>query len=205
MVRNMVFDMGNVLLRYEPRKFLKKIFQQEEEIDILVKELFDGPEWPLADADAIDDDALIFSVSQRIPQFKKQVEKAVALWPELLEPMEGMKELLQELKARGLCLYLLSNAPSRFRQYISRYPILSLLDGGFFSGEFGIVKPTGGIYRLLCEKYDLVSEECFFVDDRPVNVEMARRLGWGGCVFTDCERLRRRLEQEGILEEKKRG
>ena len=61
------------------------------------------------------------------------------------------------------------------------------------------MKPTAELYRRLCKKYDLVPEECLFVDDRPENIAMARRLGWKGHIFTNCEEFRRWLGEEGIF------
>lgn len=199
MTKNIVFDMGKVLLAYEPQKFLKKLFSEEDVIETLSRELFGGPEWPLTDTDALDDEALIFSVTMRIPQYAEQIEKAVEVWPVLMDQADGMEDLLRELKGAGYRLYLLSNAPSKFRNYLGEYPIFSLLDGGIFSGTEQIVKPTAELYRRLCKKYDLVPEECLFVDDRPENIAMARRLGWKGHIFTNCEEFRRWLGEEGIF------
>lgn len=199
MTKNIVFDMGKVLLAFEPKEFLKKIFSQEDVISALEKELFEGPEWALVDADALSDEAVVLSVSMRIPQYAEQVKQAMEEWPGLLWQISGMEELLKDLKARGYRLYLLSNVFSRFQQYFSKYLIFSLLDGIVISGTEHIVKPTPELYEHLCRKYGLVPEECLFVDDKPVNIEMALRLGWKGHVFTDSADLRRWMETEGIL------
>ena len=110
-----------------------------------------------------------------------------------------MAELVRELKEAGYGLYLLSNASLRMPAYWPRVPGNEFFDGVLLSCQVRYVKPEQEIFRLLFERFGLKPEECFFVDDAPLNIEAAFCAGMAGAVFHgDAEDLRTNLRRAGI-------
>ena len=104
--------------------------------------------------------------------------------------IEGMYDLLNELKDKGHSLFGLTNWSYKVYDVIKKYPIFSLLDGMVISSEVHLLKPDVRIYQCLMGKYGLKAEECVFIDDRKENVEAARSIKMQGIVFVDALQLR---------------
>lgn len=113
-----------------------------------------------------------------------------------LRPAAGMEELVCSLKNRGYRIYLLSNASHRLRVYETEIPGHQYFDGTIVSAEEKLLKPEPEIYERLFEKYGLFPEECFFIDDKPENVEGGKACGMDGYCFADgdLEKLKVFLE-----------
>ena len=118
---------------------------------------------------------------------------------ELQEPVRPTERLIGDLKAAGYRLYVLSNMSCEFIAFLRRFPVYGLFDGEVVSCEEGCVKPEPRIYEILLERYGLDPAETLFVDDRPANVEAARKQGIEGRLFdhrdpeASCRALRREL------------
>jgi putative hydrolase of the HAD superfamily len=114
-------------------------------------------------------------------------------------PVEGMAELVQELKENGYGIYLLSNASLRQHDYWSKVPGWQFFDGKIISADEKVMKPHPDFYRIALERFALKPEECFFIDDVPANIEGALYCGIPGAVFHgDMALLRRQLRGAGI-------
>ena len=110
-----------------------------------------------------------------------------------------MAELIQELKALGYGIYLLSNAPSNLHEYFHRIPGTDCFDGKVVSGDWKLLKPHAEIYWTLYGQFRLDPAECLFIDDSPVNIDGALQTGMKGIIFHgDTSRLRRELNSMGI-------
>ena len=121
------------------------------------------------------------------------------MWDRPILPIDGMYELVEELKRAGYGIYLLSNASVRQREYWPREPCQQFFDGVLISSDIGSVKPERKLYETLTERFQLKPEECFFVDDSPLNVTGALRCGWSGTVFHgDAAELRAEMRSAGI-------
>jgi putative hydrolase of the HAD superfamily len=177
MIRNIVFDMGNVLLSYEPEKYVDKIIKDPAGADAVLRELFGGPEWPMLDAGTITEEETVRRVQSRIPRYAALVPRAMERWDDMLTPLPGMPEIVAELKAKGYPLYVLSNMSLRFSRIFQQREIFRYFDGYVFSAIEKIVKPDPAIYRLLLNRFHLNADECLFFDDLPQNVEGAERVG----------------------------
>lgn len=201
MIRNIVFDMGQVLIRFDRDLFIRRLGISGEDAKILTKEVFLSLEWIRMDWGSMTDEEAVESICRRLPaRLHEAARQLVTGWDKPLLPIEGMAELLKELKARGYGLYLLSNASFRQHEYWPGVPGHELFDGALISCDVGHIKPEPEIYRAFFEKFDLKPEECFFVDDAPVNVEGAIRCGMPGAVFRgDAEELRSVLRRMGFL------
>ncbi len=201
MIRNIVFDMGGVLIHFIPSHFIDRLHVSEEDGRLLLRQVFRSVEWVQMDRGSIDEEAAIRRFCRRLPShLHESVRKLVLEWDEPVMPVEGMYELAEELKNAGYGIYLLSNASVRHPQYWPKIPASRFFDGVVVSAEAGYMKPQAEIYRLLCERYGLKAEECFFIDDLPANVEGAEFVGMRGAVFHDgdVEELREELRRGGV-------
>ena len=202
MIRNIVFDMGQVLIRWRPEEILEHFDLTGEEKTMLLQELFWSPEWIQQDRGILTEGEMIERVSARLPEsLHAAVEEVIKAWHVWhLTPMPGMAELVRRLKAQGYGIYLLSNASTALRGYFSRIPGSECFDGLMVSAEEKLLKPQHEIYERLYERFGLVPEQCVFIDDSPANIEGAMLTGMQGIVFRgDTERLRRELRALGIM------
>ncbi len=201
MIRSIVFDMGQVLIRFDRETFIRRLDVSEEDAKLLLREVFLSLEWVRMDWGSLTDEEAARSICKRMPQrLHEAVWQLVTRWDQPLLPMEGMEELIRDLKNAGYGIYLLSNASVRQHEYWPRIPCASLFDGTLISCDVGSIKPEKAIYQAFLEKFHLEPQECFFVDDSAVNVEGGCRLGMKGAVFHgDAEELRQKLVLEGIL------
>ena len=202
MIRNIVFDMGQVLIRWRPEEILEHFELTGEEKTMLLQELFWSPEWTQQDRGILTEGEMIERVSARLPEsLHAAVEEVIKAWHVWhLTPMPGMAELVRRLKAQGYGIYLLSNASTALRGYFPRIPGSECFDGLMVSAEEKLLKPQHEIYERLYERFCLVPEQCVFIDDSPANIEGAMLTGMQGIVFRgDTERLRRELRALGIM------
>ena len=201
MIRNVVFDMGQVLIHWNPHLLLTPFHLTPEEEDAVIRELFQSVEWVRLDRGTITEEGAVRAVCERLQEtLHTCVREVVTRWhARTLEPMEGMADLLRELKEKGMHIYLLSNANLKLRSYFPRIPGSECFDGLMVSAEERLLKPQHEIFEALLYRFGLKAEECFFVDDVPANVEGAAEAGLSGTVFYgDVPRLRRELRKAGI-------
>ncbi|MBW7571439.1 HAD family hydrolase [Caproiciproducens faecalis] len=199
MIKNMVFDMGNVLLAYTPDDYMKTITQDEEAAAAVLKELFRSAEWEQLDAGSITEEDAVAQVCARIPQYSDVVQRAMDNWHSDLTPMTGMPEIVARLKEKGYRIYLLSNTSLRFYQYQDKVDMFRSFDGFIVSAKEKLVKPDVAIFDCLCERYGLQSGECLFVDDLQQNIDGAQKAGFHAHLFRGAKELSRYLEENHVL------
>lgn len=198
MIKNIVFDMGRVLLDYDPIKVCWEFTDREDDVKLLEKELFSSKEWLLLDEGAVTEDEAMRRVRSRLldQRMKDLADQCMAHWHEHnISPKPGMELLVRELKERGCRIYLCSNASLRLRVFEAQLPGIQYFDGVLVSAEEQLVKPDPAIFERLFEKFSIRPEESYFIDDLKENVESAKRCGMDGYCFADgdVERLRKEL------------
>lgn len=201
MIDTIVFDMGQVLIRWQPEVMLQSFPLTREEIALLKLELFQSVEWVRSDRGTITPEEVAEAVCNRLPQKLHEAVRATVFgWHErYLVPMPGMAELVRELKQAGYGIYLLSNASTALREYFPRIPGAECFDGLLVSAEEKLLKPQHEIFETLYARFSLNPESCYFVDDSPANVEGAFHTGMIGAIFRgDVSRLRREMQAAGI-------
>ena len=201
MIDTIVFDMGQVLIRWTGELLLEKYGLNDEDKGLLLRELFGDVEWVMLDHGTISFEEAAEAVCRRVPEHLHGVVREVVTgwWQQPMRPIPGMADLVRELKGNGYGIYLLSNANLALRSYFPRIPGSECFDGLMVSAEEKLLKPNPEIFRALLERFSLEAERCFFVDDSPANVEGAMRVGLSGCVFKgDTQALRRKLRSTGI-------
>jgi len=200
MIRNILFDMGNVLIRFDRDYFITRLGVAEEDRQLLMREVFQSVEWVQMDRGSIVEAEAVERICRRLPRrLHDAAEKLVAMWDRPILPIEGMYELVKELKNAGYGIYLLSNASLRQHEYWPRIPAHMFFNGTIISADEGVMKPGAEYYLRALRKFGLKAEECFFVDDVPANIEGALYCGIPGAVFyNDVEYLRRNLREAGV-------
>ena len=196
MIKNIIFDMGNVLLDYNPQAAMQMLGINEKAKPVIMKELFGGNEWVQLDLGNISVDKAYESIKQRIPEeYHTDLRKCIDGWDVCMVPVEGAKEFCEAVKSEGFGVYVLSNAHISFYSYFPRYFDLDFFDGVVVSADVHTVKPDIKIYKHLLEKYSLKAEECLFIDDRADNVDGALKSGMKAVQFkNDFEEIKKSIE-----------
>ena len=200
MIRNILFDMGNVLIYFDRNLFMDRLGVAAEDKKLLMREVFLSVEWVRMDRGSMVEADAVASCCKRLPErLHDAAEKLIQMWDRPILPIPGMYELIEELKAKGYGIYLLSNASLRQHEYWPRIEASRFFDGTLISADEGVIKPQPEIYRLILERFSLKAEECFFIDDVPANIEGALFCGIPGAVFyNDVKYLRQNLRAAGI-------
>jgi 2-haloacid dehalogenase len=200
-VRSVIFDLGGVVLDWNPRHLYRRLFDGDE----AAMERFLAQVCTSAWNEELDRglplDEGVARLQRRHPHHAELVAAWRDRWGEMIAgEIAGAAELLLEVKAAGLGVYALSNwSAETWPQALRRFPILGRFDGIVISGHEGLVKPDPAIYRLLLERYGLEADGCLFVDDSPRNVEGARRVGLDALRFESVSALREALARRGVL------
>lgn len=199
-VRNVVFDMGEVLVHFDGAYFASFYVDCTEDARLIDQALFSSPEWALLDAGAISEATLERLAADRLPQrLVEPMRASFATWHEHQPVLEEANQLVLRLHEAGFGCYLLSNAGVRFWRQKDRIPCLAVMDGWVVSSWEHLMKPDPAIYRTLCERFGLAVKECVFVDDRPENVRGAEVAGMMGHLYTGAEELERYLHALGLV------
>ena len=198
MIKNIVLDMGNVLLDYNPDVSLDRFCSSEEEREVIRRELFDGPEWQMGDRGDILEKDRFDLVKVRVPEkYHEALRNCTEQWDICMNPLEGAREFCEYARNHGYGVYILSNASDAFYRYFPKFMPLSFFDGVFVSSDYHMLKPDEEIYRTFLARYGLAAEECLFIDDRAENVAGARKTGMNTFLFEgDYSAVIRRIENQ---------
>jgi 2-haloacid dehalogenase len=199
--RIVVFDLGGVLLQWDPRHLYRKLFPGDE----TAMESFLGEvctvEWnERQDAGRTFAEA----VAELMPQHEDKrhlIEAFGSRFGEMIPgALDGTVEILRELKARRVPLYALTNwSAETFPPQRSRFPFIELFDGIVVSGDEGVIKPDARIFEILLDRFRIPAREAVFIDDNPKNAQAASALGIHGIHFQSPEQLRRELAALQLL------
>jgi 2-haloacid dehalogenase len=201
-VNTVVFDLGGVLVDWDPRYLLRKVMPgREAEMETILSDVL-NQEWNLA-RDRGDSWAdAVAELQAQHPEWADIFGTFTERWPETLAGShEDTVAVLRELHDRGVPLYALSNwSAEMFPHAEARFDWLGCFSGIVVSGRVRMVKPEPGIFQLLLDTYGLEAADVFFVDDHEPNVVAARELGIYAHHFRDAARLRADLEANGFLD-----
>lgn len=200
MIKNIVFDMGNVLLWFDRDRFLDAVGAEGEDRKILMNNVYLSVEWARMDRGSMTEAEAAASMCTHVPErLHEKVHLLVDQWDRPIYPVEGMAQLVRDLKTAGYGIYLLSNASYRQHEYWPRVPGSKFFDGTLISADVKLVKPGREIYDLLCSKFSLKPEECVFIDDSAANIEGAEVAGMRGIVFHgEADEAREKLRALGV-------
>jgi glucose-1-phosphatase len=195
MIKNIVFDLGNVLISFRPSEFFdKKNYPQNIKVKILT-EIFGSEEWLMIDNGEISTKDAINAISLKSTLNKEEIAHIFNLRTELMFPLDQNVRLLPGLKKQGFRLYFLSNFPMDiFEEIKNGYYFFKYFDGGVISAEAKYSKPDSRIYKILLDKYSLIPGECLFIDDIEVNVQAGEDTGMKGLVTHGSPDISKEIE-----------
>jgi 2-haloacid dehalogenase len=197
---NIVFDIGNVLLHWDPRALYRKIFATEEEVEWFLANVCTNA-WNLEQDRGRSFAEAVAEAAARHPSHAEAIAAYDLRWHETLtHAIDGSVAIFHALREQGTPLYAITNFHSgKFRETRARYPFLDHFRDIVVSGDERLVKPDPAIFHLLLKRNGLAAEECLFIDDNFHNVEGARAIGMQAHHFTTPELLRGELARMGIL------
>jgi HAD superfamily hydrolase (TIGR01509 family) len=181
MIRNIIFDLGNVLISFRPEEYLLKNNYPEAKRKIIHSDIFKSTEWLLLDNGGISTSEAIDRIAEKSLLRREEIALVFDKRTEIMFPLANNIKLLPGLKKEGLRLYFLSNFPADIFDEVKRsYSFFEYFNGGIISADVRYSKPDPEIFSLLLQKYCLLAEECFFIDDLEENVAVARSIGMKG-------------------------
>jgi 2-haloacid dehalogenase len=190
-VAAVVFDLGNVLIEWNPRRLLSDAFIEETHFFLWNAELDRGT--PFAD--------VVARVREEFPHHAEEVDVFASRWPETLgDVFEEVVVTAKQLRRRGHALYVMSNSSAEtLPRSATVQDLLTQFDGALISGAVGLIKPDAAIFYEAEKLWALDPAATWFIDDSEPNVHGARAVGWNAIHFTDAAGLRAALNQAGLL------
>lgn len=193
---NLIFDFGNVLVRWEPERVFLPYFGGDQARHWYFWGHICDKHWRDRIDAGDDTQTAIRQLQERYPDYAEAISLYQTRWEEMLPgEMPGMRALLQELKKNpNYRIYGLTNwSMETFPAARQRFEILQMIDNYIVSGDVKLVKPDPQIFHLLLDRYHLDPADSTFIDDNPDNVQAARNLGMQGIVFHGADDLRFQL------------
>ena len=198
--KNVIFDLGGVLIYFNPKELVDNIFSDCVEKPYHLVGAVQTEAWLDMDRGKL----LFPEVAQALAgeYDPAQICQYLEAIPAYLNPIAEGLRLLQEVKARGFNVYVLSNLSAYAHEATKKHThFFEPFDGAIFSYQIGFAKPDPEMYQALLATYGLKAEECVFIDDLEKNVAAGKALGIDGILCDNYARVRRELIARGILAE----
>ena len=190
MIKNIIFDVGYVLVDFRWRELMKDLDIPKDVQEIFADKVFGSPWWNELDRGVIDEDEVVNKLREENSPHYNEFDLIWANRDKIVKPYDYAVGMIETLRARGFKVYLLSNNPESLFELHTKcghFPFVDKVDGKVVSGVVKMVKPDSEIYEYLLKTYDLKAEECVFLDDREENVEAAKKVGINGILFEGYE------------------
>lgn len=195
MIDTIIFDIGKVLVEWNWQDYLKSFGYEEEKTKKLAEAVFLSEYWIETDRGVWTDEEILSKFVEKAPEYEEEVCKLWDGMESCIKVYDYTKPWIKELKEQGYKVYYLSNYGKTLREMTKQeLEFTKDCDGGIFSYEIKKVKPDIEIYRYFLEKFDLVPENCIFIDDRLENVQGAEQAGIHGIVFTTFQEVKKKIE-----------
>lgn len=185
-IRNIIFDIGNVLVSFQPRHYYKDVLK--EACETVCDAVFASSCWDDYDNGLCTLEEVKQQLLERHPDLRQEIALVIDDWFHLMKPIPAMWELREECRERGYGIYIISNLSRDSYEYLQReYHLFDALDGRVLSFEERFGKPDARMFTRLCERCSLLPSECLFLDDHLPNIEAAERLGMHTVHVSDPE------------------
>jgi len=196
MVKNVIFDLGGVVIEWNPDRILASYYADPEMRAIMKTALFLHPDWLQLDRGTLNEADLLVRAAGRTGRPAAELSGLFAAVRESLHTKSETVALLQKLSARGVPLYCLSNISSDIFAYLrERHSFWGVFRGIVISGDIQMIKPEREIFEFLLRRYGLEAAQTVFVDDSRPNIEAARELGIHPVWFKDAQQCGLELER----------
>ena len=198
-VHNVVFDIGNVLMKFGWESYLDSYGFDSEKREKIADAVFRNDLWNERDRGVLTEEECVQKFVELLPEYEEDIREVVSRSGESVTLNPYSVSWLRYLKEKGYGTFILSNySEYGLEKGREDMKFLKYADGAVFSCEEKVIKPEPEIYRILLNRYGLKPEDCVFIDDREDNVEAARSLGMKGIVFKDFKSAVSNLESLGI-------
>ena len=198
MIKNVVFDFGRVLVRFDEPFIVSHYADNPDDIALITKVVFDRLYWGPLDAGTITDEEVIRLSKERLPKrLWDAAEKSYYNWIHHIPLIAGMDKVVERVKhVHGRRIFLLSNISEYFAKRDNVVPILSLFEKKIYSGVCKMIKPNKDIFEYMLKECDILPSETLFIDDSPINIAGAESVGIKGYLFDgDVEKLSKYLDE----------
>lgn len=193
-MKNLVFDIGNVLVDYRIKEFLAEKGFDAVMIKRIIKASLMSPYWEQFERAEINEDEALEAFASLDPEIKDEMYRAYNNIHGMLTIRDFAIPWIQKLKEDGYGVYYLSNYSNKaYRECNDSLAFMEYMDGGILSFQVKMTKPDPMMYKLFLDRYGLKAEDCIFVDDTKENVEAAIELGFDGIVFENQEEVDRQI------------
>ncbi len=187
-IKNYIFDFGQVVVHFELEYMTAAYIKNKADIELAAGVIFDRLYWDRLDEGTISDDEVRAEIRRRLPERLHSAAMSVYdNWYRNIPFIEGVPELMRELKANGSRVYILSNISKQFAEGYKDVPelreLIDGLDGAVFSAPIGLIKPNAEIFGHLLNRYALLPDECLFIDDNAKNIRGAEAVGINAYLF----------------------
>ena len=196
MIKNVIFDIGNVLTDFRWAEFLADKGFSEEEIRRIAKASVLSPVWPELDRGVWSFEEVMAGFVKNDPGMEEEFHRAYDDMTDIVTIRDYAIEWIKSLKKQGFSVYYLSNFSQKIEKECEKALVFRKeMDGGILSWKDKLIKPDPEIYKLCLTRFGLKPEESVFVDDTAVNVEAANELGIHGIVFRSREQVGQKLAE----------
>lgn len=199
MIRNIIFDVGNVLVEFNWKRMLWVSGVTEEEFEAVANATVLSSMWGELDRSLLSDEEILAGFIQNAPEYEEKIRR---VWDNLSASIRCFPysvSWVRQFKEKGYKTYILSNYGKRGMEVTRQeLPFVEDMDGAVFSYEVKMIKPEPEIYQVLLEKYHLKPEECVFMDDSERNLVAAKQAGIHTILFQSKEQAEQELEKLGV-------
>ena len=198
-IKNVIFDIGGVLLLFNPREYLKKHLGDHEQASRLYQAVFRSDEWKALDRGTIGEKEAIEKMCEKHPELADSIREIMGRIVDIFVPIEGTINIMKKLKEGGYGIYLLTNFHADvFEKVKKKFEFFNLVDGGVVSSHVKLLKPEREIYECIIRRYSLDPLETVFIDDTLENVEGAKSVGLHAILFESPLKLKEELKRLGV-------
>ena len=200
MIKNVIFDLGNVLLTFKPEAFLLKYTSNQEMIDFFINNITHSSTWLEMDKGIRSIKTARIFFSEKYKTKKSIIDLFFDNWMDIFTPIQENIQLLEELAKKGYDCYYLSNFIEEAFEFVNKkFEFFSFFKGGIISSLVKIIKPDPKIYTTLLTKYQLDPQKCVFIDDILGFLRPAKKLGFKTIHYTSNCNLREKLGQFELI------
>ena len=199
MIKNIIFDVGNVLVEVRWDAVMKEIGFKKELLQRVSEATVRSRVWLEYDRSRLSDEDIMSAFIAQAPDLEKEIRLFMAHGQETIREFSYAREWVKSFREKGYGCYILSNYPrTSYENTQSERTYEEFMDGMLYSYQVQMVKPETEIYQTLLERYGLIPEECVFLDDNIANVEAAKKLGIHAILFTTKDAAERELRELGV-------
>lgn len=190
MIKNIVFDIGNVLVHFDPQTYFRPLFQDEQRTKQICTNIFADEAWLKYDQGLLFIEDLYEIYSSLYPQVQDDIIRVLQNWFTLLQPISSSIAYMKQWKKAGYHIYLLSNISEDAKEYIRKTSdIFAYVEGAVYSYEEKMNKPDVRIFEVLLARYRLAGDETIFIDDKRANIEQAKRVHMHGVQYFSSKQM----------------